>query len=142
MNNLENLPVPTPIVPMTSRDLIRVEVEKLIVKTKESLNEVQRIAIAEAWKILQLAVASVIQVIEAIGNDLSSPEKKELAMNLLDKFYDSVFVVVDIPVVPNILEPIIHKYIKAFLMILVSSTIDALVTTFRNTGVFLKKKTN
>lgn len=142
MNDLENLPVPTPIVPLTSRELIRAEVEKLAAKTKESLNEVQRIALAEAWKILQLAVASVIQVIEAIGSDLSSPEKKELAMGLLNSFYDSVFVVVDIPVVPNFLEPIIHKYVKAFLMILVSSTIDALVTTFRNTGVFLKKKNN
>ncbi len=142
MNDLENLPVPTPVVPLTSRDLIKLEVEKLIAKTKESLNEVQRIALAEAWKILQLAIASVIQVIEAIGNDLSSPEKKELAMGLLNSFYDSVFVVVDIPVVPNFLEPIIHKYVKAFLMILVSSTIDALVTTFRNTGVFLKKKSS
>lgn len=142
MNDLENLPVPTPIVPLTSRELIRAEIEKLVAKTKESLNEVQRIALAEAWKILQLAVASVIQVIEAIGSDLSSPEKKELAMGLLNSFYDSVFVVVDIPVVPNFLEPIIHKYVKAFLMILVSSTIDALVTTFRNTGVFLKKKNN
>lgn len=142
MNDLENLPVPTPIVPLTSRELIRAEVEKLVAKTKESLNEVQRIALAEAWKILQLAVASVIQVIEAIGSDLSSPEKKELAMGLLNSFYDSVFVMVDVPVVPNFLEPIIHKYVKAFLMILVSSTIDALVTTFRNTGVFLKKKNN
>jgi len=60
-------------------------------------------------------------------------------MELLNKFYDSVFVVVDIPVVPNFLEPIIHKYVKAFLMVLVGATIDALVTTFRNTGVFLKK---
>lgn len=142
MNNLENLPIPTPIVPLTSRDLIRAEVEKLIAKTKESLNEAQRIAIAEAWKILQITTASVIQIIEAIGNDLSSPQKKELAMSLLEKFYDSVFTIIDIPMVPNLIEPIIHKYIKIIIMILVSSTIDALVVTFRNTGVFLKKKTS
>lgn len=142
MSNLENLPVPTPIVPLTSQDLIRLEVEKLTLKTKESLKEIQRIAVAEAWKILQLAVASVIQIIEAIGNDLSSPQKKELAMSLLDKFYDSVFTVVDIPLLPNFLQPMLHKFIKAFLMSLVSSTIDALVITFRNTGVFLKKKTS
>lgn len=142
MNNLENLPIPTPIVPLTSRDLIRTEVEKLIAKTKESLNEAQRIAIAEAWKILQITTASVIQIIEAIGNDLSSPQKKELAMSLLEKFYDSVFTIIDIPMVPNLIEPIIHKYIKIIIMILVSSTIDALVVTFRNTGVFLKKKTS
>lgn len=127
------------VVPLTSRDLIKAEAEKLVAKTKEGLKEVQRIALAEAWKLLQLTAASVIQIIEAIGNDLSSPEKKALAMTLLGDFYDKVFVAIDIPVVPNVIEPLLHKYIKAFLMILVSSTIDALVTTFRETGVFISK---
>jgi hypothetical protein len=129
-------------VPLTSRDLIREEVEKLVAKTKEGLKTVQRIALAEAWKLLQLATASVIQVIEAIGSDLSSPEKKLLAMELLGSFYDKIFVVIDIPLVPNVLEPLIHKYVKAVLMILVSSTIDALVTTFREIGVFIKKESS
>jgi len=124
---------------LKSQDLIRSEVEKLILSAQNSARVVKSFAIGEAWKVLQLATASVIQIIEAIGNDISSPEKKILAMDLLNKFYDRVFVVVDIPVVPNILEPVIHKYLKAFLMILVSASIDALVTTFRNTGIFLKK---
>lgn len=128
------------VIPLTSRDLIKLEVEKLTQKLQQSLVEVRRIALAEAWKVLQLATASIIQIIEAIGNDLTSPEKKILAMELLGSFYDKVFVVVDIPFVPNAIEPIIHKYVKTFLMILVSSTIDALVTTFRETGVFIKKE--
>lgn len=123
-----------------SQDQIRQEIEKLIAKTKESLAEVKRVAVAEAWKILQLAIAAVVQTIETIGTDLSSPDKKALAMDLLSSFYDKVFLVVDVPVVPNFLEPIIHKYVKAFLMVLVSSSIDATVTIFRNTGVFLKKQ--
>ena len=127
------------VKPLLSQDLIRAEVENLIVNVKNSLSQIKRLAVNEAWKILQLATASVIQIIERLGHDISSPDKKALAMELLNKFYDSVFVVVDIPVVPNVLEPIIHRYVKAFLMILVGATIDALVTTFRNTGVFLKK---
>jgi hypothetical protein len=123
-----------------SKELIRLEVEKLIVKTKERLQEVKRFAISEAWKILQLATASVIQIIEVIGKDLEGSDKKALALSLLNRFYDSVFLVVDIPVVPNILEPMIHKYVKSFLMVLVGASIDALVTTFRETGVFLKTK--
>lgn len=123
-----------------SVELIKNEVEKLILTAQERLQEVKKIAVDEAWKILQLATATVIQIIEAIGNDLAGSEKKALAMELLNKFYDSVFIVVDIPVVPNVLEPFIHKYVKAFLMILVGASIDALVTTFRNTGVFLTKK--
>ena len=136
---LETNPEVKVIQPLLSRDLIRQEVEKLIQSVQNSLQEVKRVAVSEAWKILQLATASIIQIIEKLGHDISSPDKKALAMELLNKFYDSVFLVVDIPVVPNLLEPIIHKYVKAFLMVLLGATIDALVTTFRNTGVFLKK---
>jgi hypothetical protein len=88
---------------------------------------------------LQLAVASVVQIIEKLANDLAGADKKKLAMDLLNRFYDSVFVVIDIPFVPNFVEPIIHKYIKALLMIMVGASIDATVTIFRNTGVFLTK---
>jgi hypothetical protein len=125
---------------MSSRELIKLEVEKLILNTKEKVNEVKRFALGEAWKLLQLTTATVVQIIEAIGNDLSSPDKKAMAMELLSSFYDKVFIVIDIPFVPNIVEPIIHKYIKSILMIMVSATIDATVTVFRNTGVFLKKE--
>jgi hypothetical protein len=125
---------------MNSKELITNEINNLIDNTKKSLESIHRLAIQEAWNILQLATATTIQIIEAIGNDLSSPDKKELAMNLLSGFYDRVFVAVDIPVIPNFMEPLIHKYVKAFLMMLVSATIDSMVTIFRNTGVFLKKK--
>lgn len=122
------------------QNLIKTEVEKITLLVKESLANVKRLAINEAWKILQLATASIIQIIEKIAVDLKGQDKKILAMNLLSEFYDKVFLIVDIPVVPNILEPIIHRYVKAFLMILVSASIDALVTTFKETGIFIKNK--
>jgi hypothetical protein len=122
---------------LTVKEAISLELEKLINQAKISLNEIKVVALAQAWKILQLAVASIIQTIENTSSDLAGKDKKAIAMELLNKFYDSVFIVVDIPFVPNLVEPIIHKYVKAFLMILVSSTIDAMVTTFRNTGVFV-----
>jgi hypothetical protein len=121
---------------MTSKELITNEVRKLIETVKNSLQDVKKVAVAEAWKVMQLAIASVIQIIEGIGEDLSNPEKKALAMSLMNEFYDKVFTVVILPFVPVILQTIIHKYIKALLMILVSSTIDSMVTVFRNTGVF------
>lgn len=126
---------------LTVKEVVSLEVEKLVNQAKISLNEVKVVAVAQAWKILQLAVASTIQIIENTASDLAGKDKKVMAMELLSKFYDSVFIVVDIPFVPNLVEPIIHKYVKAFLMILVSSTIDAMVTTFRNTGVFVDHAT-
>lgn len=124
-----------------SQELILNEVEKLISRTKESFKDVKRFAIDQAWKLLQLAIASIIQIIEIIGQDLSSPQKKELAMSMISKFYDSLFLAVDIPVVPHIIEGYIHSYVKSFLMILVSSTIDSMVKIFREAGVFKPKLT-
>jgi uncharacterized protein YutE (UPF0331/DUF86 family) len=123
----------------TSQDLVLNEVEKLIETTKETYKDVKRFAVAQVWKILQLYIAATIQIIEIIATDLSSPEKKELAMSMISKFYDSVFLVVDIPMVPSIIESYIHSYVKQFLMILVSSTIDSMVKIFREVGVFKPK---
>lgn len=140
--NLQNQQDPqneSPPQPQTSRELIQQEVEKITQRTQQSLQAIKKIAVAEAWKVLQITVASVVQVIEIIGQDLTGPDKKALAMDLISNFYDKSFTIVDIPVVPTLMESIIHKYVKTFLMILVSSSIDATVTIFRNTGVFLKK---
>lgn len=123
-----------------SEKLITEEVEKLTINTKQSLDHVKTMAIDEAWKLLQIVTATIIQIIESIGQDLSGPDKKKLAMNLISNFYDKVFIVIDIPYFPNALETYIHKYVKQFLMVLVGSTIDSMVTIFRNTGVFLKKQ--
>jgi hypothetical protein len=100
------------------------------------------VAVAQAWKILQLAVAEIIQTIEHTEPSLAGKDKKAIAMELLSGFYDKVFIIVDIPFVPNVMEPIIHRHVKSFLMILVSSTVDAMVTTFRQVGIFpLKQQT-
>jgi len=137
----QNSPVNQPVNQPTSQELVLLEVEGLIKKTKESFKDVKRFAIDKAWNLLQLATASIIQIIEIIGNDLSSPEKKELAMKAISTFYDSVFLAIDVPFIPPIIERYLHSYIKNFLMILVSSTIDSMVRIFRETGVFRSKLT-
>jgi len=125
----------------TTKELIRKEVENLINETKKSLSDVKRFAISEVWKILQLLTAVVIQLIENFGKDLSSPDKKKLALELIGSFYDKIFTYVDLPWIPSVLEPIIHTHVKSFLMILVSSGIDAMVATFRQVGVFTSRET-
>jgi hypothetical protein len=121
---------------MSLQELLKPELENLIQQSKDAIGEVKRVAVAQAWKILQLVIAKVIQKIEQQGSDIPGKDKKTIALDFIDKFYNSVFVVVDIPFVPPLVEPIIHRYVKTFLMILVGSTIDAMVTTFRETGIF------
>jgi hypothetical protein len=62
-------------------------------------------------------------------------------MKAMGAFYDSVFLVVDVPFIPPIIERYLHSYVKSFLMILVGSTIDSMVRIFRETGVFRPKLT-
>lgn len=120
--------------------LLNQEVEKLTNQTRESIQNVKKIALSEAWKILQLITADIVQKIEIIALDLIGKDKKILALNSINNFYDAVFVVIDIPFVPNVFESIIHKYVKNILMIMVASSIDATVTIFRNAGIFKKKE--
>ncbi len=124
------------------KDQVQAALENLTQQSQSGLQNVKRVAISEAWKILQLTVASTIQIIEKIGVNLSGPDKKTVALNVISNFYDKVFLVVDVPFVPNFIEPIIHQSVKAFLMMFVSVSIDAMVTTFRETGIFLKSKIN
>ena len=121
---------------MSVKELVQVKVDLLVNQVKLSLKDLKTVAISEAWKILQLAVVEIIQQIEQSGSELKGKDKKALAMELLSKFYDSVFMIIDIPFVPNLIEPIIHKYVKSLLMILLGSTIDAMVTAFRQIGIF------
>jgi hypothetical protein len=127
---------------MSIKEEILNQAETITTQTKESLKDLKKIALSEAWKILQLTTASVIQIIEKLASDLEGKEKKDIAMTYLNSFYDNVFVVVDVPFIPNIIEPVVHKYIKTFLMIMVGASIDATVTIFRQTGIFLRKETS
>lgn len=120
-------------------DQLKKGLDKLVEESKSSMKDVQRVAAAQAWKILQLAIAISIQIIENIATNLSGPEKKAIALTALSEFYDKVFLIVDVPMIPNIIEPMVHKYVKAFLMTLVGASIDAMVTTFREIGVFKTK---
>lgn len=121
---------------MSTEELIKQEAEQIILKSKEALGQVKTFAIAEAWKILQLLTATVIQIIEKIGNDLAGSEKKKIAMNIISDFYDTFFSIIDLPFLPSAIESLLHTYIKKILMLLVDSAIDAMVATFRDIGLF------
>ena len=127
---------------MSPKELVLNQAETITNQAKESLKNLKTIALSEAWKLLQLATAGIVQIIETVAADLAWKDKKTIALQYLNSFYNDVFVIVDIPFVPSLVEPIIHKYVKQLLMIMVSASIDATVTIFRQTGVFIRKENN
>jgi hypothetical protein len=126
---------------MSPKQLILEQAEKTTLELKQSLKNLKSVALSEAWKALQLVVASTVQITEAIAKDLEGKDKKAIVTEYINIFYDTTFKIIDIPLVPNFLEPMIHSYVKKVLMILVSSSIDATVSIFRQTGIFLQKGT-
>jgi hypothetical protein len=110
--------------------------ESLIKSVKESLINSKNVTVSKAWGILQLAVADTIRTIEISTPSLKGTTKKEIALSMISSFYDKVFLVVTVPYVPAPLQPIISKYTKALLMLLVSSAIDSMVQIFKQSGIF------
>lgn len=127
---------------MTPKELILKEAELTTQELKKSIQNLKSVALSEAWKILQLVLAQTVQVIEHVATDLAGSEKKKIAIEFISNFYDVTFSVIDIPLVPSMVEAIIDKYTKSILMIMVSSSIDAIVQIFRETGVFIRKEAN
>ena len=126
---------------MKTQSLSVNDLGNLVDKAKEVISTAKAVAMPQAWKVLQLATAEVIQSIEENSPSLKGADKKTLAMTMISNFYDQVFTIINFPFVPQVLQPIIQKYVKQILMLLVSATIDALVTTFRNSGVFVDPST-
>lgn len=122
------------------KNIIVTELNSLIKATKDSFSDVKTFALAEVWKILQLFTVAVIRLIENFGNELSGPEKKTLALDAIGNFYDTIFTYIDVPWIPAPIEAVLHGYLKSVIMMLVGSAIDALVTTFRQVGVFKSKE--
>ena len=122
---------------MQTQNLSVSNIKVLVDKTKAILQSVKEVAMPQAWNILQLATVDVIQSIENNSPTLKGADKKTLAMTMISNFYDQVFTLVNFPFVPKILQPIIQKYVKQLLMLLVSSSIDAFVVTFSNNGIFI-----
>jgi formyltetrahydrofolate hydrolase len=122
---------------VTTEEKVQAELNQTVNQLEQSLKEVRSIAIAEAWKILQLLISKIVRCLEDVAINWSGAEKKELAMSLISSLYDRLFLVIDIPMVPSFLEAYLHSYVKKILLLLVSSTIDATVTTFREIGFFV-----
>jgi len=55
---------------ITVKELILQESDKLTQELQQKLKSLKKLALDETWKALQLVVAGVVQIIEAIAKDL------------------------------------------------------------------------
>lgn len=126
---------------MTPQEIVSLELEKVANQVKESLVEVRKVALSEAWKILNKLTNSCVYIMQIFGRDVAKTERKEIVLKVVSNFYDGVFKVVDVPFIPPILESVLHSYVKKIVMIFVAASIDAAVDTFKDLGIFSKDGT-
>ena len=104
-------------------------------------NSSVKLTLRAAWSIIQDAIAQTVWAIETnIGNAISGPEKKAKALEVIAGIIDVVFVTVNIPYIPGWVESLLEKYIRKFLLDIADGSIDAIVKTFHDTGVFAPKE--
>lgn len=126
---------------MAAEDVVK-NTDTLCEKLREQFVSVGRkIKLWEAWRIIQDSIARTVLLIEKeIGKSLSGPEKKAQAMASVEKVIKIVCNIIDLPIVPEWIEGYIDIYLHRFLMEVASGSIDAIVKTFHDTGVFPPKK--
>lgn len=100
-----------------------------------------KLPLNQQWKAFQLYLNGVVLAIEESDaiQAISSPEKKEAALKAAALFYESYIVSFDLPYVPNLIEPIVDRYIKTVFLLLASGAIDATVATLKQFGVIKSK---
>jgi len=111
---------------MQLKNLVQ-EKTTLLINQAKTIVKNNPVSLTDAWKILDNNISDVVIVLQYFTYDLSKPEKKAKAMEIMSNFYDSVFTVVDFPFIPKILQPVMQKYVKLILMALVDAAIDSSV---------------
>lgn len=116
------------------------KISDLIAKLSSVRNSIaadgKKFTITDAWNLFQTGLAEIITAIEATLTDTSGADKKAIALQYAEQFYDKVIVNIDIPYVPNLVEPIVDKLLKQLFMYLANGAIDAIVTLLNKLGVF------
>ena len=125
-----------------SQGVVEKEALSLCQKLQENLQATKnRLRIKDAWRMVQDSIAKVVIIIEKnIGSDMPGAEKKAIAMNVIEKVVDIVCALIDIPGIPRWIQSALYKYLKKFLLEVADGSIDAIVKTFRETGVFIEGK--
>jgi hypothetical protein len=105
-------------------DTVKVEVEALIAAVKNSVAD-KTLTLSEVWAIAQQALFSFVKIADALEAD--GADKKAVVLIAAEKLYDDVIAPIDIPKIPNVVEPYFDKLSKILYMELISGTIDFIV---------------
>jgi len=92
-----------------------------------------KLSFTEIIALLGTAIGELVSIAEAFY-DGSGDAKKAAVMAAIDTFYEEVIKPIDIPVIPNFIEPIADKAVKQLLLVVADGLVDAVVAIFNKAG--------
>ncbi len=102
----------------------------------QNIQRVSGLKLHDAWKIFNDAINQLVVLAEQTLIELSGPEKKAEVLAALALFYDRVIGPIDLPYIPNVIEPLLDSTAKAIMLDLADKTIDSTVKILKSLNVF------
>lgn len=110
---------------------ISASVSALIARYKAAKSD-GKVTLTECVQLVIQATNEVVQITQELV--ASGAEKKAAALNAVERFIDHVVTPLDLPGVPNLIEPIFDQGIKSLLMLAADAAIEAAVKLFNQIG--------
>ena len=107
-------------------------ITKVITSYKEA-NADGKLSFTDIIALLGTATGELVSIAEAFY-DGSGDAKKAAVMAAIDTFYEEVIEPIDIPAIPNFIEPIADKAVKQLLLVVADGLVDAVVAIFNKNG--------
>lgn len=103
---------------------VKNEIDVLIKEAKEATAD-KVITLSEVWTLSSHVIASFVKIADTLNAD--GADKKAVVLKAAELLYDEVIAPIDIPKIPNVIEPTFDKFAKSLFLELVSGLIDFVV---------------
>lgn len=105
-------------------DVVKEQIDNIIKEAKDSYAD-GVLSLAELWGLGQDLVFSIMAIAETLN--ASGEDKKAVVMQAAARVYDEVLAPIDIPKIPNFIEPSFDKFGRTLFLELISGSIDYMV---------------
>jgi len=106
----------------TLSEVVSQAVDKLVAQYKDATAD-GKVTISDVFKLLQLAVVELVAVVNVLA--VPGADKKQAVLDGIARIYSEVIAPLDIPGVPNWIEPVVDRVIGLGIQQIVGGLIDA-----------------
>jgi len=118
---------------MALYDTLEEGIRGVIDAYKEAKLDDDKISFNEVVAIVGKSIGSLVAIAESFSS-LSGEEKKSAVVSAIGTLYDEVIAPIDIQKIPNFIEPIVDKGVKALLLAISDGIVDGIVALYNEGG--------